>query len=291
MKKFSKAIASEDPQEILNLIKNGENIDIELIDQLLEDIESPETKELIKNEFSKRMEKSNSFKSNAITDETVENRILSEVDIEEDMRTKKGSLNKSSKDSLKETTHQEHAGENTVNSSDLYENISEEDALKKYKFGNSKYDKALEMFINSFKANIENVNFDKAGKLSKLIVEHIISEYLNTFPKEVRSKSHNLKENAKLCMNVYYESLDSADFVKMSVEEMQSEDLKSKDSEYIKNSLLASQLAKSAAETDIFKCSKCKQNKCVYSQLQTRSCDEPMTTFVTCTVCGHVWKF
>ncbi len=45
------------------------------------------------------------------------------------------------------------------------------------------------------------------------------------------------------------------------------------------------------ATTDQFQCGKCKQRKCQYYQMQTRSADEPMTTFVTCTVCGNRWKF
>lgn len=45
-----------------------------------------------------------------------------------------------------------------------------------------------------------------------------------------------------------------------------------------------------SAATDEFKCYKCKNNKCNYYQLQTRSADEPMTTFVTCLICGNRWK-
>ena len=44
------------------------------------------------------------------------------------------------------------------------------------------------------------------------------------------------------------------------------------------------------AGTDEFKCYKCQQRKCSYYQLQTRSADEPMTTFVTCLKCGNHWK-
>ena len=44
------------------------------------------------------------------------------------------------------------------------------------------------------------------------------------------------------------------------------------------------------AATDSFKCRKCHSNKCTYYQLQTRSADEPMTTFVTCIDCGNRWK-
>lgn len=48
--------------------------------------------------------------------------------------------------------------------------------------------------------------------------------------------------------------------------------------------------AKLDGNTDMFTCRKCKSNKCSYYQLQTRSADEPMTTFVTCVNCGNRWK-
>jgi transcription elongation factor S-II len=44
------------------------------------------------------------------------------------------------------------------------------------------------------------------------------------------------------------------------------------------------------ASTDNFTCWKCKSKKCTYYQLQTRSADEPMTTFVTCLSCGQRWR-
>ena len=42
--------------------------------------------------------------------------------------------------------------------------------------------------------------------------------------------------------------------------------------------------------TGLYQCSKCKSMKTTYYQLQTRSADEPMTTFVTCVNCGKRWK-
>ncbi|KAL8210788.1 hypothetical protein R6Q57_005225 [Mikania cordata] len=45
------------------------------------------------------------------------------------------------------------------------------------------------------------------------------------------------------------------------------------------------------ATTDQFKCGRCGKRKCTYYQLQTRSADEPMTTFVTCVNCDNHWKF
>mgnify|MGYP003345610809 CR=1 FL=1 len=41
----------------------------------------------------------------------------------------------------------------------------------------------------------------------------------------------------------------------------------------------------------IFKCRKCGSKKTTYYQLQTRSADEPMTTYVTCIECDNHWKF
>ena len=41
----------------------------------------------------------------------------------------------------------------------------------------------------------------------------------------------------------------------------------------------------------LLKCGKCKSLKTTYYQLQTRSADEPMTTYATCKACGHKWKF
>ncbi len=38
-------------------------------------------------------------------------------------------------------------------------------------------------------------------------------------------------------------------------------------------------------------CPKCAHNRAYYRQLQIRSADEPMTTFVTCLNCGNHWRF
>jgi DNA-directed RNA polymerase subunit M/transcription elongation factor TFIIS len=44
------------------------------------------------------------------------------------------------------------------------------------------------------------------------------------------------------------------------------------------------------ANTDQFKCRKCDGRNCNYYQLQIRSADEPMTSFITCIDCEHKWK-
>jgi len=41
---------------------------------------------------------------------------------------------------------------------------------------------------------------------------------------------------------------------------------------------------------ELFPCKKCGCKKHAVQQLQTRSCDEPMTTFITCQMCGNTIK-
>lgn len=43
--------------------------------------------------------------------------------------------------------------------------------------------------------------------------------------------------------------------------------------------------------TDTYKCFKCGERKTKVTQAQTRSADEPMTTFVTCLICYNTFKF
>lgn len=43
--------------------------------------------------------------------------------------------------------------------------------------------------------------------------------------------------------------------------------------------------------SDALTCGKCGMKKVSYTQAQTRSADEPMTTFCECQNCGNRWKF
>ena len=61
---------------------------------------------------------------------------------------------------------------------------------------------------------------------------------------------------------------------------------------HLKSKDLAMEAAKAKEEdySGLFKCGKCKGVKTTYYQMQTRSADEPMTTYVTCKSCGNRWK-
>jgi len=55
----------------------------------------------------------------------------------------------------------------------------------------------------------------------------------------------------------------------------------------IAESMLTNKLT---ANTTSFKCYKCDSKNCSYYQMQIRSADEPMTSFVTCIDCENHWR-
>jgi transcription elongation factor S-II len=64
-----------------------------------------------------------------------------------------------------------------------------------------------------------------------------------------------------------------------------------------KHAIYIKDMKKDSAKQDLenlkgmFRCGKCKTYKTTFYQMQTRSADEPMTTFVTCLNCNNKWKF
>ncbi|EAU81649.1 hypothetical protein CC1G_02665 [Coprinopsis cinerea okayama7 len=111
---------------------------------------------------------------------------------------------------------------------------------------------------------------------------------------KIRSLYVNLKDknNPTLKEDIVSGEIPASRFAVMTSEEMASEEQKAALKKIHEENLFKSLAAQEAdAETDAFQCSKCKQRKCRYRQAQTRSADEPMTTFVTCVVCGNRWKF
>lgn len=87
-------------------------------------------------------------------------------------------------------------------------------------------------------------------------------------------------------------SLNVDRFCEMGASEMASSERKEQDRILQERNLREAKAAQdNEAETDQFKCGRCHQRRTKYYQLQTRSADEPMTTYVTCVNCGNKWKF
>lgn len=71
------------------------------------------------------------------------------------------------------------------------------------------------------------------------------------------------------------------------------EELRAANEALDKDSLYHSMVAENEPVEGIFQCPKqlCKSTKVRFVQVQTRSGDEPMTTFCTCVNCEFRWKF
>uniref|UniRef100_A0A3P9DP52 Transcription elongation factor n=1 Tax=Maylandia zebra TaxID=106582 RepID=A0A3P9DP52_9CICH len=128
--------------------------------------------------------------------------------------------------------------------------------------------------------------------LAAQIEEHILS-YMK-YKTRLRSRISNLKDqkNPELRRNVLCGNISPHRIACMTAEEMASAELKQMREALTKESIRQHQLSKvGGTETDMFICSKCHGKSCTYTQVQTRSADEPMTTFVLCNDCGNRWKF
>ncbi|XP_072008004.1 transcription elongation factor A protein 1 isoform X1 [Engystomops pustulosus] len=134
-------------------------------------------------------------------------------------------------------------------------------------------------------------------ELGAQIEEAVYQEFKNTdakYKNRVRSRIANLKDakNPNLRRNVLCGNIAPDVFARMSAEEMASDELKEMRKNLTKEAIREHQMARTGGtQTDLFSCGKCKKKNCTYTQVQTRSADEPMTTFVFCNECGNRWKF
>ncbi|XP_051518636.1 transcription elongation factor A protein 2-like isoform X2 [Myxocyprinus asiaticus] len=133
--------------------------------------------------------------------------------------------------------------------------------------------------------------------LAAQIEDCIYQEFKSTdmkYKSRLRSRISNLKDqkNPDLRRNVLCGNISADRISNMTAEEMASAELKEIRKALTKESIREHQLSKvGGTETDMFICGKCKGKNCTYTQVQTRSADEPMTTFVLCNECGNRWKF
>ncbi|XP_012383173.1 transcription elongation factor A protein 2 isoform X3 [Dasypus novemcinctus] len=134
-------------------------------------------------------------------------------------------------------------------------------------------------------------------RLSAQIEECIFRDVGNTdmkYKNRVRSRISNLKDakNPALRRNVLCGAITPQRIAVMTSEEMASDELKEIRKAMTKEAIREHQMARTGGtQTDLFTCGKCKKKNCTYTQVQTRSSDEPMTTFVVCNECGNRWKF
>lgn len=140
-------------------------------------------------------------------------------------------------------------------------------------------------------------DFQDADELGAKIEDCIFEEFGDTnmkYKNRVRSRVANLRDtkNPALRQNVLKGLIEPAKIAVMTADEMASDEMKTLRQKFTKEGIDDHQLAMtSGTRTDLLKCGKCRKSNCTYNQVQTRSADEPMTTFVYCNECGHRWKF
>ncbi|CAM2102300.1 transcription elongation factor A protein 2 isoform X2 [Lepidochelys kempii] len=158
--------------------------------------------------------------------------------------------------------------------------------------------KCREMLTSALQTDNDYVAIDAdCEHLSGQIEECIYQDVKNTdmkYKNRVRSRISNLKDskNPELRKNVLCGAITPEQIAVMTSEEMASNELKEIRKAMTKEAIREHQIARTGGtQTDLFTCGKCKKKNCTYTQVQTRSSDEPMTTFVACNECGNRWKF
>lgn len=114
-----------------------------------------------------------------------------------------------------------------------------------------------------------------------------------TYKAKIRTLFSNLKNksNPRLRAHVLSGEITADKLINMSQEELKSDARRAADEKLASVNMreaMVPQVEKSISTS--LECSKCRQRKVSYSQAQTRSADEPMTTFCECTNCGKRWK-
>jgi transcription elongation factor S-II len=134
-----------------------------------------------------------------------------------------------------------------------------------------------------FNFSIENAN--KMNIVKKWDNVYFVQIYID----RLRTVYTNLQKNNELLENIKTKKIRADVFAFMTHQEMKPAHWKKMiDAKKLRDeNKYAPEIY---ANTDTFTCRKCKSNRCSYYQLQTRSADEPMTTFVTCIDCGNRWK-
>ncbi|CAJ0567891.1 unnamed protein product, partial [Mesorhabditis spiculigera] len=128
---------------------------------------------------------------------------------------------------------------------------------------------------------IEAKLFDSNGKNSS-----------EKYKAALRSRVFNLKKNDALRENVLTAVVSAEKFAVMTSNDMASDEVKKLREKFAQDAIRDAQVSvQQGTPSEMFKCGKCQKKNCTYTQLQTRSADEPMTTFVFCLECGNRWKF
>lgn len=168
----------------------------------------------------------------------------------------------------------------TITNAEYFRNNITEHFCKIVK--NNNQCKNIEIGIYNWTINESN----KRNIIKKWDNKYFVQLYLDKF----KMILFNLKQNLNLIENINNKKIKGQNIAYYSHQDFNPEKwkmlLENKEQKNI-NKYSSNNIE---SNTDNYTCRKCKSNKCSYYQLQTRSADEPMTTFITCISCGNRWK-
>ncbi|KAL8730796.1 MAG: hypothetical protein Q9166_003866 [cf. Caloplaca sp. 2 TL-2023] len=134
---------------------------------------------------------------------------------------------------------------------------------------------------------------DIAAAVEAAAFSNLGPETNEPYKAKIRSLFQNLKikSNPTLRQRVLSGEITPENFVTMTHEDLKSDKRKTEDEGFKKENMKNAKVAKPERSISTsFECGRCKQKKVAYNQAQTRSADEPMTTFCECQNCGNRWK-
>ena len=126
------------------------------------------------------------------------------------------------------------------------------------------------------------------------------------YAEQFKALAFNFKRNVPFTVNVYFGHITASELATITSAELLSEGAKKQAEDSRREALEATQLdwllknrgavlasAGIAASEGLLQCPKCKKRQTTYYQKQTRSADEPMTTYASCLTdtCLFRWRF
>ncbi|OII72795.1 transcription elongation factor TFIIS [Cryptosporidium ubiquitum] len=225
----------------------------------------------------------------------------------------KSSTTKKLRKSDEENSTEENVDNQSQVKSEFKERIEEEGSLHKEYIGPLTGDVMRDKARNFlWKAMVTGVPYSQAKLMKESQVCEIAAEIESVLHREYIVKGENsvrdynlqLKtikwnlsdlKNPELNSKLYVGKITPEEIARMQSREMASDAKQKEREKHKQESLEACQsdwdLRNLIQKEGQFTCGKCKTNKTTYYQMQTRSADEPMTTFVRCLNCGNRWKF
>jgi DNA-directed RNA polymerase subunit M/transcription elongation factor TFIIS len=159
----------------------------------------------------------------------------------------------------------------------------------------------INLFIYMTKENHINIFSKYISKKNATILTNHIYEFCNEYAEnngaiflidsiidtKVEFIKNVFEKNDYLKIEIKNKNIDPKTLCYLKQEEIEPEKYKN----ILEKRELEEYRKNNRATSNAFKCKKCGESKCQVTQKQTRSGDEPATTFVTCMECGFMFKF